>query len=277
MVSTPQNPTRSRFFGFSTAVVALLLILSTMACSEKKPSGSTQADTAQILPTPPEQLKLYVLSGYIGNYRTDALMNLVFEGDSITGSYYYFKNLGRLALNGKIDPTTNEVSLVESYKGKSTGYFKGLFGDNGLSGEWSTEPAFNSSQDFELGVFKVLEIGTKPSPPLTDASYELTHGIEMWNMDSKAFDSRTTTDDITIRFIDDTAFSFYYEVSGHNGHSGRIAGVGKMLNLKQGIFKGEENCELLFDFYDKKVDITATNCQDYAGARARFGGSLTRK
>jgi len=99
----------------------LLLLLSSASCNEKAPSGSTQADAAQALPTPPEQLKLYVLSGYIGNYRTDALMNLAFEGDTVTGSCYYYKNLGRLALNGTIDATTNEVELVESYKGKSTG------------------------------------------------------------------------------------------------------------------------------------------------------------
>ncbi|MFK8058109.1 MAG: hypothetical protein AB8F78_18420 [Saprospiraceae bacterium] len=267
----------SRFKGLLYCCVLMLLLLTYSACSETTPSGSTQADAAQILPSPPEQLKLYVFNGYIGNYRTDALMNLVFEADTITGSYYYFKNLGRLALNGKLNPVNNEVTLVESYKGKSTGYFKGQFSETSLIGKWSTNPAFDGAQEFALDVFKLSEVGTKPSATLTDGSYTFEHGVEMWNMEEEVFENSTSTDDLTVRFIDDTAFTFDYRTSGHNGHSGHIAGIGKMLNLNQGVFNGEENCELIFDFYDKKADIVASNCQYYGGQRASFGGNFTRK
>jgi len=257
----------------------ILLILGFTACSDPAPVGSDQAmeATPEVVITPPEQLKLYVFNGYIGRYKTNALMNLVFEGDSITGSYYYYKNLGRLTLNGSIDPVTNKIRLVESYKGKPTGYFRGSFSPEGLTGSWSATAAFDRAQGFEFELFKTSEVGTKPSAQLQDATYILEHGIEMWNIEEKVFEKGTTTDDITVRFIDDTAFTFDYNVSGHNGHSGRIAGIGKMLNLNQGIFNGEEGCELIFDFYDKRVDINAERCQEYAGQRAHFGGSLKKK
>jgi len=128
-----------------------------------------------------------------------------------------------------------------------------------------------------------LKLAQSPQPrsPTVVTSFSTRSRCGTWI--PRKFDIESSIDNLTVRFIDDAAFTFDYRTSGHNGHnghnghSGHIAGIGKMLNLNQGIFDGVEDCELLFDFYAKKVDIDAAKCQEYGGQRANFGGSYMRK
>lgn len=226
--------------------------------------------------TPPNKNETYTFHGKLGSYMPQVIMNLIFEGEAVSGSYYYSKHQKELELKGTINPLNNEIEMTESYRGETTGYFNCTFSDSKIMGVWSAKKNSPKKHEFKLSPLNINSEKLIKNKKEKFKKYIFEHESAFYNPESKEWETYDTSDDININSIDQSTFDFYYAVNGMNGHSGSLSGVGKMRNDSVGYFSDKEGCELKFKFHQDTVHIEAAGCENYAGARAHFGGSLVR-
>lgn len=220
-----------------------------------------------------EDTKWFIYEGVIGDYEKHVVVFLTIkESNEVTGNYYYSKHQKLLQLSGKYDPNSGKYNLTESYKGKTTGYLEFKNQNGNLNGEWK-----KSKSDAKLQTLR-LTLLTKfqgKEPKIEFNSYQNTHEIAVYNGEGE--DLVEVMDQLLISKINEQFYSFDYNVTGANAHTGSADGIIKMEDLKTGHFYGEDNCDLVFTFKKNEVEIVENDCQYYHGARAYLDNTLTKK
>ncbi|MFK8044586.1 MAG: hypothetical protein AB8B72_03770, partial [Crocinitomicaceae bacterium] len=218
--------------------------------------------------------KTLIYIAKIGQYQSQGFVDLTFKEESVSGSYHYSQYQKDLQLSGKVNYETGEIELEEAYKGKKSGYFKGILTESTITGKWSAKPDFQNRSDFSMQVVDV-----NPEALRTDKGrfkkYKHSYESGLYNSETDEYDPYLTEDVIKVSFIDDRHFGFVYDISGMNGHSGTISGLAALGDSAKWYFSGQAECELKFNFIADTIKIEAQGCEDYSGFRAHFGGALT--
>jgi hypothetical protein len=84
---------------------------------------------------------------------------------------------------------------------------------------------------------------------------------------------------LIIRPVDDNGFTFRLEVFGPNAHIGEVEGRASLESPDLARFKGENQCELLFQRQGDTVEIRINEwsyCTHYHGARCYLDGRYGR-
>lgn len=274
---------KSQLKFYITYIISSLFLF---ACETNLPSeeleNSTEEFTSKVLieeETPewvPSKNFEEIYTGKLGVYQAQVVMQLTFSDEKITGTYYYTKHQKKLNLEGNIDYYTGKITMMESYKNKVTGYLEGTLVDNEISGIWKAKKNDENTQKFNVSLLQTSE-DNAIIEEVRFSKYILEHSIELYDSDTEDWQSMSTTDVIKVNSFTDNNFDFYYSITGTNGHTGSIEGIGTMQTESIGQFKDGEGCELRFAFFDDSLSIEAEGCENYAGARAYFGGTLRKK
>ncbi len=79
--------------------------------------------------------------------------------------------------------------------------------------------------------------------------------------------------------VDETGFTFRLEVFGPNAHIGEVEGRASLESADLARFRGENQCELVFERQDDIVEIRINDwsyCTHYHGARCHLDGHYKR-
>lgn len=209
-----------------------------------------------------------ILTGRLGIYKSQLVMQLNLNENKVEGIYYYSKHRKKLLLSGVRNPINGEIEMVETYRKDTTGYFRGQLNDSILSGHWSVNKNFRDNILLRLNR---LDIDSEPVVLLRNQTqYVNTADREIYNSLNNTWDPQLTKSFVYINKINPRYFDFYIKVRGHNGHIGSIDGLVRMISESIATFRIEENCELLFKFDDDSVKIEQRGCWSYHGAKASF-------
>jgi hypothetical protein len=267
-------------------LIALLLLATLAACSNET-NDSSEKETPQktvvedqTKPAPEVEEEPTIdsswnyYSAYIGTYQEPVMIELSFNGDNVNGSYWYAKHGKELKLTGELNSETQKYEVSESYKGKTTGKMMfSLDKDMSLIAEWSN-PKGEDKESFN-GVLLDLPDTKKKKP--TFSEYQLDHKIEVFDSEIDDFKIEEVNDGCKVMRVGKTVV-FTYGVVGHNYHTGSIDGTFMVDANEKGTFKGDNDCTMSFTFKGNELIIEEeTDCSYYRGARAYFGGTLTKK
>lgn len=218
--------------------------------------------------------------GKFGNMEQQVVIELGFTGLSLSGRYFYARQQKFLTLTGKLDTldTNNlNIKLIESYKGKVTGYLTGhLLEDGSLEGNWfrakdaDPEP-FNASPIN-------LSLENREQMLVSFWKYERPHTVLVHDGVSNQPKEESTVDEIMLSDIDDRHFAFYYNIVGANYHLGSVEGIATRVEDDYAIFKSpEEDCMLSFKFENDSLIIEEEeDCSFYRGIGVNFGNRLKK-
>lgn len=248
--------------------------------TDKTPIGQTDEqfieDDIAVESLEPIEEELWIIyEGFIGDYEKHVVVSLsLAEDNSVKGSYFYDKHQKHLDLIGSYDPKSGNYRLSESYKNKPTGLleFKNFNGE--LKGTWKKSAKDVEPQEIKL---RLLYSAGNEKPVFEFSRYEMKHEITIYNGETE--DIEKVTDQLKVATINKDFKSFSYAITRRNGHMGSADGIIRMdkNSAKQvGHFYGESNCDLVFTFTDKNVDIIENDCEYYHGANAYMDGELTK-
>lgn len=269
---------------FLFAIAAITMLYSCSSESDQKSdekdqiSEDSNGDDMPVDLAPAIDSVWNYYAGTVGIYDSQILMELSFNGTDVNGTYWYTKHGKPIRLEGSIDSLSQEVNLTEKVNGKITGHFKFDIEVGMIRGSWSL-PNEKTGYGYEPSSFycDLITTGEKGHLNPEFNVYELNHDIEIYNSEIDDFEFKEATDIYRITKITDDKFVFIYDVTAHNYHKGFIEGTGTYLTPKLGQFKDGEGCELLIKFYDSEIEIIEKeDCGMYKGARAYFGGTLTK-
>lgn len=213
--------------------------------------------------------------GKLDSYATQIVVTLLLENDKVKGQYYYSKSQKYLQLSGSLNNDSGKIELQEKYKGRVSGYFKGILTDSTFIGKWSANEKTENGINFSLYLLKQNSDNLRAENEKF-MRFRHVHQSGLYNQEIDEYEPYETEDNIRINFIDDHQFDFLYKVNGMNGHRGSVSGLARMTSETEAYFSDGVDCELNFYFNNDTVKIEALNCSSYAGARAGFGGDLIR-
>lgn len=218
--------------------------------------------------------------GDLGNMEQQVVIELGFTGLSLSGRYFYARQQKFLTLTGKLDTldTNNlNIKLIESYKGKVTGYLTGRLREDGsLEGNWFR------TMDGEPEPFIVSPISlsseNREQMLVSFWKYERPHTILTHDGVSNQPKAENAIDEIMLSDIDARHFAFYYNVLGPNYHVGSVEGIATRVEDDYAIFKSpEDGCMLSFKFENDSLFIEEEeDCSFYRGIGVNFGNRLKK-
>ncbi len=213
--------------------------------------------------------------GRIGTYEQQVVLEIGILNDEVTGRYFYARHQNFLALEGSYDSLKQEFNLIETFRGKITGYIRCWLDEEGnLDGSWSKQ----EDGDSELFKAKRLTLGSGDQKRLDVdfLKYNHRHKIQIYSGMSNESDIEYVIDEMMISQLDETYFSFYYSIIGGNGHTGSIDGIGIMNTSDSADFIAPHSgCILGFVFEADSLFIyEKEDCSFYRGMRAHFTNKL---
>lgn len=230
-----------------------------------------QKDSADI-----QKKEWFLYEGMIGDYYQHVVFVYRIEGDSIYGQYYYSKHQKALKIIGKYDKKQNQYLIQESYKGKNTGFLQ-LSNINGkLKGTWKKSAKESESQQVILNFLDQKESVELPYKFVHETIKD-PHQVYIYNGINEDTDTIEVVDELHLSKINSNYYSFAYSVTGGNGHIGSVNGIIKMKNDTIGIFRGEDECEMLFKILPNEIIIEENDCGYYHGAHAYFDNRLKNR
>ena len=212
-----------------------------------------------------------IYEGYIGLYEKHVVMDVTLVGDQVSGSYFYTKHQKPLSLEGTFDQASNAFKVIESYKGKETGYMEFTISKDGeIEGVWLIE---DGAEEEEMVSLLKMNVAPEEYEPKF-SRYEVTHDLMIFNGEEN--ENFEATSELVINKIDHNHFSFYMHVIGGNAHVGSIEGLGiyNPTNKNTGKFYDGDLCGLDFIFNDNDVEVIEDNCGYYHGAHAYFSDTF---
>lgn len=241
---------------------------------EKPISNQNEPITEESAPENPKlnNYKWLLISGNLGLYESTVMIDLKIQDGIVTGRYFYARHQKFLNLDGTIDKN-GTIKLKESYKGKTTGYFNLSTQKSEWKGTWSAKKDFSDPQNFKGKIVEAIE---EASYTPKFERFKNDHTISVYNSEIQDGEQYDVTDDLMVNRISPTMITFYYHVTGVNGHIGSIEGVAHKNDNGIWIFKGEDNCTLTLEISDKEAIIEEDQCQYYRGARAYFDNTMKR-
>jgi hypothetical protein len=213
--------------------------------------------------------------GRVGTYEQQVVLELGITDSTVSGRYFYARHQKFLALEGTFDTLTKEIKLVESYRGKITGYINCVQKPDGsLEGSWSKleegdkEPFSANPLELNLGGKRLMKVRFE--------KYTRAHDILVYNGISNEPAIEKVVDEIVVSHINDSYFSYHYSVIGGNAHLGSMDGIAKSNDTKTANYQSQKtDCMLQFSFKKDSISIIEDgNCSYYRGMRAHFGNTL---
>lgn len=218
-------------------------------------------------PQTPDSWAVY--TGNVGLYGKHIVLEIMVFGDSVKGSYFYTKHQKPITLTGTINEK-NHIKAKESYKGKTTGYWEFTISKGDILGKWSKYPSMKEPEGLIAKLSSIDQSNYHPDY----SRYQWEHSVPFYNGESEDFEE--VTDVCTINWLDEKHFTFHYNVTRRNGHLGSVEGMAIINDKGVGIFNGEYDCELTFEFEKDNLNISESNCSYYHGANAYFDGTLVK-
>lgn len=234
------------------------------------PEPATKKISDEIAPKEEEEIEStwFLIQGVMGIYSSNIVMELNIADGEVRGRYFYARHQKYLTLNGTIDKS-GEVQLTESYKGKPTGYLNFVLADE-IKGTWKATPDSDDIQKIEAA--QITSISKENYKP-TFSAYEYDHITSIYNGPDIPADDIDVTDRLTFNTLSDSLATFYYGITGANGHTGSIGGVATKID-NMWVYKDGGECTLTIKFDGKHANINEEDCGYYRGARAYFEGTL---
>ena len=216
--------------------------------------------------------KWVLISGVMGLYQSTVMIDLKISNGNVTGKYFYARHQKYLDLNGTVGKD-GMIKLKESYKGKTTGFLNFTNIDGKIKGSWCAKEDFKDPQEFNGNEITTIN-DSDYAPKFERFAYE--HTTVIYNGEDVEPDEIAVTDDLMVNYISPDLITFYYHVTGANGHIGSIEGLASKSKDGIWIFKGEDECILTLKIDAKKAYIDEDNCNYYRGFRAYFENTLDR-
>lgn len=236
--------------------------------SQDNNSSKTDQDTTEV----EKKYEWNYYAGKVGQYYDEVVMQLAYDEGEVIGGYWYLKHGKKLTLNGTVAPKTGEITMEESYNGKTTGKFVLQKKGDMLTGSWY---APNSKEPQEVELELVIK-DKEEELELSFEKYQFKHTIWILGFDDEDEEEEAIDEFMGVR-IGDEQLLFSYEVTGSNAHMGFISGLARFTSKNKAVFKGEDDCELTIEFTDANtVSIQEDNCSYYRGMRAYFDGDLKK-
>ncbi|MFT5778831.1 MAG: hypothetical protein ACI837_001787 [Crocinitomicaceae bacterium] len=213
--------------------------------------------------------------GRVGIYEQQVVIELGISDSTVSGRYFYARHQRFLALEGTYDTLTKEIKLIESYRGKITGYINCIQDVEGnLEGTWSKledsdkEPFAATRLELNLDGKRLMNVRFE--------KYTHAHEILVYNGISNEPAIEKVVDEIVISHINDRYLSFHYSVIGGNAHLGSMDGIAQITEPNLAEYQSPQTeCLLRFSFTKDSIAIVEEgDCSSYRGMRAHFGNTL---
>lgn len=213
--------------------------------------------------------------GYAGaiNENLDIHMNLKFQEDRITGSYYYGTVRIDLPLKGSVD-ATGRLNLIEyDANGEPTGTFTGMFvSADRIEGVWSNEKIRHLNKSRMLYPFYMTEqtvSGQDKTKTISSKNQALWDGE--WNK-IKSTDG-TVQENVSIDISFATLNSFWFELHTR-GQISRVSGIA-LFTEDGAVFTDSKGRKIDFRLRDGILTIDA-NKEILEDIVANFAGNYIR-
>ena len=244
--------------------ILLLLVLLVITSCKK-----TESENSLKVGMPTNFVKTF--EGKISE-KFDIIMKLTAENGIVNGTYYYKKVGENIQLKGELQNNGELVLNEYDSSGNQTGIFKGKITENSkIEGNWSKP---NGEKEM---AFKLLESNTSYSSEQNSIKDKLNFENISGTYYSPFNDDENYNGETEIVVLENQKFKFEITVAKSTGCTGQIEGIGTLDKNGVGTFSNNDCEKLTFNFYEKKVKITETNCDGMHGMNCYFEGEYNRK